>query len=132
MRHMKKRRDSRGFLLFEVMMSVAVVTAGMLFVVRPFTTAKVSAERSREILAASILAENKMQSLIGLSAANEGRQYGDFSENGRYGWSVDSVKSGSGDIDEVTVSVYAKNSPGQTLASIATYINRRSYVKKAA
>ena len=113
-------------------MSIAIVTSALLLVMRPFVTAKAAAEKSRGLLTASLLAENKMQETLAAGSVSEGNRRGDCPANGLYGWSIDSVKAGAEGIDEVTVKVYRKDSPARAESQIVTYINGEDHVQSPA
>ncbi|MBN2452967.1 MAG: hypothetical protein JXB40_01725 [Candidatus Omnitrophica bacterium] len=53
-------RNSKGFLLLEVVLATVMVTSGLLFVGRVYSSAKSAMERSRTLFHSSFLLEQKM------------------------------------------------------------------------
>jgi len=53
-------RNSKGFLLVEVVLATVMVTSGLLFVNRVYSQAKGAMERSRTLFHSSLLLEQKM------------------------------------------------------------------------
>jgi hypothetical protein len=53
-------RNSKGFLLLEVVLATVMVTSGLLFVNRVYSSAKGTMERSRTLFHSSLLLEQKM------------------------------------------------------------------------
>lgn len=88
-----RTESARGFTLIEIMLSVAVLSFGLVVVLGSFATALDCLKRSRETMKASYLLEEKMEELV--RAAKEegglapGRSDGIFEgEYGGHGWAV--------------------------------------------
>ena len=53
-------RTKRGFLLLEVMASIIIITGGLLFVTRVYSTVRMALERSHALFKNSLLLEEKV------------------------------------------------------------------------
>lgn len=53
-------RDKRGFLLLEVIVSIVIITSGLLFVMRVYSTARYAIQRSSVLFESGLLLESKM------------------------------------------------------------------------
>lgn len=82
-------KSRRGFLLLEVMASVVVITGGLLFVMRVYSTAKEMLDRSRVIFRHSILLEEKMYDFEERGVIEDDKDSGSFPDNKGYRWEVE-------------------------------------------
>lgn len=85
MRHM---RNSKGFLLLEVMVSIVVITGGLIFIMRVFSASKSMIDRSREMFFAGLLLEEKMFEYEEKFQIAQGAAEGTFKDLDNYLWSV--------------------------------------------
>ena len=53
-------KASKGFLLFEVIISIAIITSGLLVVMASYSASKRAIESSQELFEASLLLEEKI------------------------------------------------------------------------
>lgn len=68
MRPRKQRTSSGGFTLIEVLVSVAILSTGLVLILRAYTTALVAMDTSDEVVRASLLMDQKMGELeLGLA-----------------------------------------------------------------
>ena len=79
----------KGFLLLEVIVSIVVITSGLLFVMRAYSTAQYAIQRSLVLFESGLLLESKMfefeeKGKIESDLKEEKR----FSQNSPYSWSV--------------------------------------------
>ena len=79
-------RTNRGFLLLEVMASIIIITSGLLFVMRVYSTARMALERSHALLKNSLLLEDKMFDFEEKGVVEEGKDSGHFSGASGYSW----------------------------------------------
>jgi hypothetical protein len=79
----------KGFLLFEVMMSIVIITTGILFIMRSYSSSKMSIERSTEIFRTSLLLESQMWEYEEEGKIREERDRGDFEEPEGYSWEIE-------------------------------------------
>ncbi len=82
-------RSRRGFLLLEAMVAIIVLTSGLLFVMRVYSTAKEAIFRSRELFKCSLLLEEKMYDFEERGLIEEGRDEGYFPGAKKYSWKVE-------------------------------------------
>lgn len=84
-------KGRRGFLLLEVMASIIVITGGLLFVMRVYSTAKGAIDRSRDLFRYSILMEEKIFDFEERGAIEEGADHGNFPGFKDYSWEVEAT-----------------------------------------
>jgi len=78
----------RGFLLLEVMASIIVITGGLLFVMRVYSTAKEALDRSRDLFKYSLLLEEKAFDFEERGVIEEGTGHDHFPDRRDYFWEV--------------------------------------------
>ena len=81
----------KGFLLLEVMISIVVITGGLLFVMRVYSTAKEALDRSRTLFTRSLLLEEKMFDFEEKGIIEEDTDHGRFTDKKDYSWEIDAV-----------------------------------------
>jgi hypothetical protein len=81
-------KNKKGILLLEVMVSIVVITAGLLFVMRVYSTAREALERSRSFFRDSLLLEEKMFDFEEKGIIEEGTDSGSFQDAKKYSWQV--------------------------------------------
>ncbi len=122
--------NRRGFLLLEVMASIVVITGGLLFVMRVYSTAKQALDRSRALFKYSLLLEEKIYDFEERGAVAEGRDQGRFPALKDYSWEVTAdplAPQGQylGDLCGVRLNVfYSKSSPPDKY-TLFTYLNKK-------
>jgi Tfp pilus assembly protein PilV len=111
-------KSRRGFLLLEVMVSLVVITGGLLFVMRVYSTAKDALSRSRDFFKYSLLLEEKMYDFEERGVIEEDKDQGHFPSSEHYLWEVEAVSMAPGNqslsgLCEVKLGVfYDKNFSG--------------------
>jgi type II secretory pathway pseudopilin PulG len=84
----------KGFLLLEVVVSIAIITGALVFVVRAYTTAKYALQRSSVMFTSSLLLENQMFEFEEKGSIESDYKDGrDFPDDKDYSWSVSAVKT---------------------------------------
>ena len=140
----------KGFLLFEIMISVVIIASGLLFIMNSYSSAKNSIKRSTELFEASLLLENKMWEFEEKGEIEIGAESGDFPENEEYSWSMEAglaaeaaaVEVAPGEEGEapgeekgitdeadynlVTLEVFAKKKPETIRYSLVTYLKNKT------
>jgi len=119
-------QSKRGFLLLEVMVSIVVITAGLLFVMRVYSTAKLGLERSRSFFKYSLLLEEKMFDFEERGVIEEGKESGQFKDAKGCSWAVaatplDIQAQSLGDLCSVRLDV----SKDKEAYALFTYLNRK-------
>jgi len=126
--------NKKGFLLLEVMISIVIITAGVLFITRSYSLSKESIERSTGLLMTSLLLENRIWEFEEKGEIEEGRQSGDFAENSKYSWHLNAqpvmVMSEEETEEEpalnlVQLDVFQEKDPLKTKYSIWTYLRNK-------
>jgi len=92
-------RGRRGFLLLEVMVSIIVITGGLLFVMRVYSTAWGALDRSRTLFKNSLLLEEAAFSFEEKGIIEEGTQTGRFADPKDYSWEAKAMPLSLDDID---------------------------------
>jgi hypothetical protein len=114
--------------LLEVVVSIAIITGALVFVVRAYTTAKYALQRSSVMFTSSLLLENQMFEFEEKGSIESDYKDGrDFSDDKDYSWSVSAVKT---DTDPVL-----NQKLGLNLVTLEVSRNRdrkeaRSYITK--
>lgn len=126
--------SKKGFLLFEVMMSIVIVTTGLLFIMHSFSASKNSIDKSTEMFKASILLTSKMWEYEAAGEIAEERDSGDFEEEEGYSWEVDvePVESEEGfdftpELNALRLSVFKEKERKSTEYSISTYLRKDEF-----
>lgn len=85
-------RAKKGFLLLEVIVSIAIITGGLVFVTRVYSTAKYAIQRSFILFKSALLLESRM-----FEFEEKGKIESDFKDGGTfkddkdYSWSMSSA-----------------------------------------
>lgn len=120
------KRSRKGFLLFEVMLSIVIVTISALYIMRSYSSSKMSIQRSTEILRTALLLENKMFDYEIEEAIRDEKQDGDFEENDNYSWEMEAKPESEGfgepKFNIVRLSVFKEKSRKNTEYSLWTYL----------
>lgn len=119
-------RNSRGFLLFEVVISIVLITAGLLFIMRSYSSSKNSIQRSTEVFRTSLLLEGKMWEFEEKGLIEEGSKEGDFAENEEYSWQAEVIRMEDSNLNQVTLAVFRKKDRKDTEYFISTYLKNKT------
>ena len=127
-------RNRRAFLLLEVMVAIVVITSGLLFVTRVYSTAKEALSRSRAFFKYSLLLEEKIFDFEERGVIEEGKGQGHFPGSNDYFWEVEADTLAFqglelSDLCTVKLDVLHKQDYSQTGApekySLFTYLNKK-------
>ena len=83
--------SKKGFLLLEVMVSIVVITGGLLFVMRVYSTAKNALNTSRTLFKSSLLLEEKIFDFEEKGMIAEDTDRGSFRDPKDYSWEVEAA-----------------------------------------
>ena len=105
--------NKKGFLLLEVIVSIVIITSGLLFVMRVYSTARYAIQRSSVLSESGLLLESKMFEFEEKGEIEKDRKDGkQFSRESGYSWLIkteeapqDPVLGQKLDIDIVTLEV---------------------------
>ncbi|MFH1593492.1 MAG: type II secretion system protein [Candidatus Omnitrophota bacterium] len=119
----------RGFLLFEVVISIVIITTGLLFIMRSYTSSKDSIIRAGEVSRAILILESKMWEFEVKGEVEGGGASGDFKKIEGYKWELEadaleeSETFGSQEkLYAVTLSVFKDDKRGKNKYTIWTYL----------
>jgi len=124
----------KGFLLLEVMISIIVITGGLLFVMRVYSTAKEALGRSRTLFKHSLLLEEKIFDFEEKGMIEEDTDRGHFPDLKDYFWEVNAASLAPqgqelGDLCSVKLGVYYGNSSSEAGPPykyyLFTYLNKK-------
>jgi len=119
------KMKNKGFLLFEVIISIVIITAGVLFVMRAYSAAKNSLKRSTELFGVSLLLEEKMWAYEESGQIEEGKEEGGFDRDFNYSWEIDAERLQESDINLVELKVFHKKHKDTVKYSIFTYLKNK-------
>lgn len=120
--------DKKGFLLLEVIVSIAIITGGLVFVTRVYTTAKYAIQRSSVMFSSSLLLESKMFEFEEKrEIESDFKDSKEFSPDKDYSWSISAV---SVPIDPVLRQKLDLNLVTLEVARKRDREERRSYISK--
>jgi len=123
-------RGSKGVLLMEVMVAIVVITGGLLFVMRVYSTAREALSRSRSLFKYSLLLEEKMYDFEERGVIEEGKDEGHFTYFKDYSWAVEAAALEAealemSDLCTVKLSVFANKSSSPDKYFLFTYLGKK-------
>ena len=119
-------RGRKGFLLLEIIVSIALVTAVLLFVARVYSTSKNAIERSRTLFKYGLLLEEKMFDFEEHSEIEKGYREEEFRDHKNYFWAVNAIQiSDEEPINLVTLDVFENKGPSLIKYSLTTYLKNK-------
>ena len=121
-------KDVKGFLLFEVIISIVMITTGLLFVMRAYSSSKEALERSRDLFKSSLLLEKAAFEFEEKNEIEEGSKEEIFNDDKDYSWSIraESQEGSSLNMNIVTLNVFQAKDALNTKYSLATYLKNKS------
>ena len=128
-------KNSKGFLLLEVIISIVVITGGLLFVMRIYSTAKEALNRSRAFFKYSLLLEERIYDFEERGVIEEGKEDGRFPDLNDYLWAVEAASLASiaqelNDLCAVRLDVSRRKGPSEAgppeKYSLYTYLNKKT------
>ena len=123
-------RTKRGFLLLEVMASIIIITGGLLFVIRVYSTARMALERAHALFKNSLLLEEKAFDLEEKGVVEEGTDTGHLESSGDYSWHVNAYPLSAddpslSDINVLELSVFNNTASSPDKYYIFTYLDKK-------
>jgi len=117
-----KRKRNKGFLLVEVMVSISILSIGLLLVLNSFFRSIKAVEVSRDYFKAGLLLENKIYELLN-KGTEEGVWEGSFDDfNKRFSWNLDARTIEESPLNEINLKVSWGGKDKEKDISISTYI----------
>ena len=117
-----KRGKNKGFLLLEIMISVSILSFGIILILNSFMGPIMAAQLSRDYFNAGFLLEEKMLELYS-GDVEEGSSKGGFSAfDSKFSWDLDVARLEEIPCKEVSLKVLWKQKNKEQDLSILTYI----------
>ena len=88
-RSLSTRNKRKGFLLLEVLISVTVITVGLVYVVRSFSSSSRAIDTATHFLKSLSLVEEKLWDLEAEGMVEKGRYDGSFEDDQEYSWRLE-------------------------------------------
>ena len=122
------RRNKKGILLFEVMLTVIILSVGLTLILRSFSTSLNAAKSAQHYTTATLLIEDKMWEL-----ENEGAIDADLNEEGQFpephqgfNWQLETkdkpIQGQTGKLNEVRLTVFFQEGKRKGSTFITTYL----------
>jgi len=123
-------KDRRGFLLLEIMVSIVIITGGLLFVMRVYSVSKNAIEMSRALFRHSLLLEDAVFGFEEKGEIEKGQDSGEFADAKDYYWDANAASLSETDpnligINVVSPDVYRGKKLPLDKYSMATYLNNK-------
>lgn len=114
-------KKNRGFLLLEVMVSVAVLSVGILLILNSFVRSLRAIEFSENYFKAGLIAQEKIYEM-GCAGGNRALADGVLADFGnKFSWHMDAVRIEEEAIDEIMFKVFWNERNIQHDFSVVTY-----------
>ena len=120
---LKKKNNISGFMLLEVILSVFIVTVGIVFVVNSFMTSIKVLKASKTYLDILYLMEEKMWGYEEKGKIEEGSDSGDFEDYKNAEWNVKAEEIEDLPLNETTIEVVLKEHGKSRRFEIVTYFH---------
>lgn len=122
---MSLQRRDRGFMLLEVVLSMAIIASSLVFIIRSYVVSLRATETSRRMQKACLMLEEKLFELDAKGSIEEGASTGEF-EGGVYSWQliaapIDDKKK----INAATLEV-SRTTGAANRIKISTYIKNKT------
>jgi len=119
---LKSRNNKSGFMLLEVILSVFIVTVGVVFVIGSFITSIKALRSTRSYLEALHLLEERMWEFEETGAIEEGNDSGRFEDHEYAEWEVEAEELEDLPLNEMTLEVILKKEGRERTFKISTYL----------
>ncbi|MBL7071964.1 MAG: type II secretion system protein [Candidatus Omnitrophica bacterium] len=116
------RKNKNGFMLLEVLLSVFIVTVGVVFVIGSFMTSVRAFRSTRAYLEALYLLEEKMWEYEEAGAVEEGSESGRFDDRRYAEWELKAEEVDDFPLNHVEFVITLKKDGGETTFKINTYL----------
>jgi type II secretion system protein I len=115
------KRQNKGFLLVEVMISIAIFSISIVLILSSFVRSIRAMELSEDYFKAGLLLEDKMYEVFN-SEIQEGSKDGTFSDfDKRFSWNLDIERIEEDSINEISLEVLWEQGAKKHSLSIVTY-----------
>lgn len=122
------KKDLDGFLLLELMVSIAILAIGLIGVIRAFSISLYSAEESRKITHAVLLSHKILNEVKGIGDIEE-TEGEENVRNSILKWHLDREEPSSKGLDKVDIKVTWLSRGVEKELNIETYMNTKKEVE---
>jgi len=116
-----KIRDKKGFLLLEVLVSITIITLGLVYIIRSFSSSSRAVDTATKFLKSVALAEEKMWDLEAAGFIAKGTDEGKFAGE-QFAWKTETEAVKDASINQVKLKVEWKGRRGTQRVSLDTYL----------
>lgn len=117
------RSKPKGFMLLEVVLSVFIVSVGVVFVIGSFITSIKAFKASKSYLEVLNLIDEKMWQYLESGKIEEGSDSGEFEDYKGAEWNIEAKElEDDSPLEEVTIEVSLKEGEMERSVKIATYL----------
>jgi len=117
--------NRKGFLLFEIVISIVVISTCLIYVARAYSSSQLAIKKSRELVRATTLVEKKLWELENAGEIEEGETEEDFQDKD-FAVKTESARLEDSDLNIVDLKILKKDKPEEFLYSVSTYLKNKS------
>lgn len=115
-------RGRKGFLLLEVLVSVAVIAIGLVYVIKSFSSSSRAIETATNFLNSISFVEEKLWEYEALPAVNKGREHGTFARDKKYSWKSDIEGEKDIPINKIDLVIEWEERTRKQTITVSTYL----------
>lgn len=112
----------KGFLLLEVLVSVAVITVGLIYIIRSFSISTRAIATSRDYIKAVSLLEGKIWEYEQAREIKSGEDKGAFEENREFEWELNAETEKETALNKTRLQVSWEERHRKQTVSLTTYL----------
>jgi type II secretory pathway pseudopilin PulG len=114
--------NKRGFLLFEVMISIVIITIALIFIARSYSSSKNSIRKSGEVIKALLYLENKMWEFEDTGEVEASTAEGSFEEDDKYTWKMTAEAMEDTELNLMRMEILKKD---KARYAVSTYLRNK-------
>ncbi len=116
------KKAGGGFLLLEVLVSMAIISIGLVYIVRSFSSSMRAIDTSNKFLKSVALIEEKMWEIEAAAGIEAGQDHGRFEDAEGYTWNIEAEEIEDSNINDVKLKVEWKGPSATQRVSVETYV----------
>jgi type II secretory pathway pseudopilin PulG len=116
------RKNRAGFLLLEVLVSITVISVGLVYIIRSFSSSSRAIETAAHFLQSVSFIEEKLWDLEAMNGIERGRDSGVFERDDRYSWKTEVEEAEEIPINLVNLKVEWDGPRRRQRVSLETYM----------
>ena len=121
-RSKETRLGKKGFLLLEVLVSVIIITVGLVYIIRSFSMSTRAIATSRDYIKAASLMEDKLWELEQARQVERGEDKGYFDDERKFTWEIKAEEEEESPVNKMELDVSWKRRERSQSISLVTYI----------